>query len=111
MFRAGLLEKVEGLCEGLGRFEMYRFFGFVRLAIVFSRFVFRFAKVCVGEMIDSCIFCKAVCCDSYVFESLKCRSDVYVHNFSCGMWFCKCLIPFGFYVFPKACVSVCDVRC
>ena len=31
------------------------------LANVFSRFVFRFAKVCVGEMIDSGSLCKVMC--------------------------------------------------
>ena len=101
---------MEGLCEGLGRFEMYRFLGFVCLALVFSRFVFRFAKVCVDEMIDSYTLCKIMCCDSYVLGILNVgRMYMYiVFHVTCG-----CANVYFHLVSmcsPKTCVSACDAR-
>ena len=42
----GLVENLEGLCEGLGRFGNVDIVDFDRFTIGFRRFAIRFAKVC-----------------------------------------------------------------
>ena len=73
--------------------------------------MFRFAKVCVGEMIDSYIFVELCAAIHMCLRILNVgRMYMYiVFHVTCGC--ANVYFHFGFYVFPQTCVSACDVRC
>ena len=83
----------------------------MRLANVFSRFVFRFAKVCVGEMIDSYIFVE-LCAAVHMCLRILNVGRMYmciVFHVTCG-----CANVYFHLVSmctPQTCVLACDVRC